>query len=184
MNAVPTNRQGHIKWLKWLVVLGALAATGLRIGLWSIDSSPTPQADKLPARPPIALADLKDALDAEFAPVVKDGLLRESTGCGVAIGVIDHGLAARVYLRRCTRRFYLPNRLGHQDPYRACPCAACGAGKSQARRAGAPDPFPRHRCRIACDRNHPARPRDSSLGASRHSRQPRAQRSRQSVCRL
>ncbi len=91
MNAVPTNRQGHIKWLKWLVVLGALAATGLRIGLWSIDSSPTPQADKLPARPPIALADLKDALDAEFAPVVKDGLLRESTGCGVAIGVIDHG---------------------------------------------------------------------------------------------
>jgi len=84
------NRQGYIKWLKWLVVLGALAATGLRIGLWSIDSSPTPQA-MLPAQPPIAIADLKPALDAEFASVVKDGLLRESTGCGVAIGVIDHG---------------------------------------------------------------------------------------------
>ena len=27
----------------------------------------------------------------EFAPVVNDGLLRESTGCGVAIGVVDHG---------------------------------------------------------------------------------------------
>ena len=53
--------------------------------------SPTPQAAKLPARPPIALADLQQALDTEFAPVVKDGLLRESTGCGVAIGVIDHG---------------------------------------------------------------------------------------------
>ena len=34
--------------------------------------------------------DLQQALDAEFAPVVKDGLLRPSTGCGVAIGIIDH----------------------------------------------------------------------------------------------
>ena len=85
------NRQGYIKWLKWMVVLGALAATGLRIGLWSLDSSPTSQDAKLPARPPIALADLQAALDTEFAPVVNDGLLRESTGCGVAIGVVDHG---------------------------------------------------------------------------------------------
>ncbi|MGB9379924.1 serine hydrolase, partial [Candidatus Binatus sp.] len=85
------NRQGYIKWLKWMVVLGALAATGLRIGLWSLDSSPTSQDAKLPARPPIALADLQPALDQEFALVVNDGLLRESTGCGVAIGVVDHG---------------------------------------------------------------------------------------------
>ena len=85
------NHQRYIKSLKWMVVLGALAATGLRVGLWSLDSSPTPQAAKLPARPPIALADLQHALDAEFTSVVKDGLLRESTGCGVAIGVIDHG---------------------------------------------------------------------------------------------
>src|ERR1700735_4698266 len=91
MCAVSMNRQGYIKWLKWLVVIGALAATGVRVGLWSIGSSPTPQAAKLPARQPIALADLQHALDAEFAPVVKDGLLKESTGCGVAIGVIDHG---------------------------------------------------------------------------------------------
>jgi CubicO group peptidase (beta-lactamase class C family) len=80
-----------IGWLKWLVVLGALAVAGLRIGVWSIDSPPTPETAKLPARPPIALADLEQALDAEFAPVVKGGLLKESTGCGVAIGVIDHG---------------------------------------------------------------------------------------------
>jgi len=86
------NRQGYIKSLKWMVVLGALAATGLRVGLWSLDSSSTPQAAKLPARPPIALADLQHALDAEFAPIMKDGLLRESTGCGVAIGVVDHGV--------------------------------------------------------------------------------------------
>ena len=85
------NRQGYIKWLKWMVVLGALAATGLRVGLWSTDSSPTPQAATLPARAPIALADFKPVLDAEFAPVVKDGLLKQSTGCGVAIGVIDNG---------------------------------------------------------------------------------------------
>ena len=84
------NRRGYTKWFKWMVVLGALAAAGLRLGLWSIDS-PTTRAAKLPARPPIALADLRQALDAEFAPVVKDGLLRESTGCGMAIGVIDHG---------------------------------------------------------------------------------------------
>jgi D-alanyl-D-alanine-carboxypeptidase/D-alanyl-D-alanine-endopeptidase len=83
------NRRGYIKWLKWIVVLGAFAAAGLRIGLWT--SSPTRPAANFPARPPIALADLQQALDAEFAPVVKDGLLRESTGCGVAIGVIDHG---------------------------------------------------------------------------------------------
>ena len=85
------NYQGYIKSLKWMVVIGALPATGLRVGLWSLDS-PTPQAAKLPARPPIALVDLRHALDAEFAPVVSDGLLRESTGCGVAIGVIDHGV--------------------------------------------------------------------------------------------
>jgi D-alanyl-D-alanine-carboxypeptidase/D-alanyl-D-alanine-endopeptidase len=85
------NRQGYIKSLKWMVVIGALAATGLRVGPWSLDSSSTPQAAKLPARAPIALADLRSALDAEFAPIVKDGLLRQSTGCGVAIGVIDHG---------------------------------------------------------------------------------------------
>jgi D-alanyl-D-alanine-carboxypeptidase/D-alanyl-D-alanine-endopeptidase len=83
------NRSDYIKWFKWIVVLGALAAAGLRLGLWT--SSPTGQASNLPARPPVSLADLQQALDAEFAPVVKDGLLRESTGCGVAIGVVDHG---------------------------------------------------------------------------------------------
>lgn len=72
-------------------MIGAVAATGLRVGLWGLESSSTPQASKLPAQPPIALADLQHTLDAEFAPVVTDGLLSESTGCGVAIGVIDHG---------------------------------------------------------------------------------------------
>jgi D-alanyl-D-alanine-carboxypeptidase/D-alanyl-D-alanine-endopeptidase len=84
------NRRGYINWFKWMVVIGAFAAAGLRLGLWSIDSS-APRASKLPARPPIALADLQHTLDAEFAPIAKDGLLRESTSCGVVIGVIDHG---------------------------------------------------------------------------------------------
>jgi D-alanyl-D-alanine-carboxypeptidase/D-alanyl-D-alanine-endopeptidase len=83
------NPPNYIKWLKWIVVLGAFAAAGLRLGLWT--SPPTRLAANFPARPPIALADLQQTLDAEFAPVVKDGLLRESTGCGLAIGVIDHG---------------------------------------------------------------------------------------------
>jgi serine-type D-Ala-D-Ala carboxypeptidase/endopeptidase len=88
---ISVTRQGYIKSLKWMVVLSALAATGLRVGLYSLNSSPTPQAPKLPARPPIALADLHHALDTEFAPIVTDGLLSDSTGCGVAIGIVDHG---------------------------------------------------------------------------------------------
>ena len=97
------NRRDYIKWFKWIVVLGAFAAAGLRLGLLSIGSSPTHQAANLPARPPVALADLQQALDAEFAPVVKDGLLRESTGCGVAIGVVDHG-QRRIFTYGAARR--------------------------------------------------------------------------------
>lgn len=84
-------RATYVKWLKFGVVLGALAFAWLRVGVWSIDTSSESGADKLPARPPIALAELGRSLDAEFAPVVKDGLLKQSTGCGVAIGIIDHG---------------------------------------------------------------------------------------------
>jgi serine-type D-Ala-D-Ala carboxypeptidase/endopeptidase len=85
------TRSAYIKALKALVVMSALAFAGLRIGLFNIGSPTPPQSDKLAARAPIALADLKPALDAEFAPAVKEGLLKESTGCGIAIGVIDHG---------------------------------------------------------------------------------------------
>jgi len=83
--------RAYIKWLKAIVVLSVLLVAGLHIGAWSIDSWSAPRAAKLPARSPIALNDLQQALDTEFAPVVKDGLLRPSTGCGVAIGIIDHG---------------------------------------------------------------------------------------------
>jgi serine-type D-Ala-D-Ala carboxypeptidase/endopeptidase len=83
--------RGYIKWLKAIVVVSVLLVAGLHIGAWSIDSWSAPRAAKLPARSPIALNDLQQALDAEFAPVAKDGLLRPSTGCGVAIGIIDHG---------------------------------------------------------------------------------------------
>jgi D-alanyl-D-alanine-carboxypeptidase/D-alanyl-D-alanine-endopeptidase len=83
--------RGYIKWLKAIVVVSVLLVAGLHIGAWSIDSWSAPRAAKLPARSPIALNDLQQALDTEFAPVVKDGLLRPSTGCGIAIGIIDHG---------------------------------------------------------------------------------------------
>ena len=82
--------RGYITWLKAIVVLSVLLVAGLHIGAWSIDSLSAPRASRLPARPPIGLNDLQQALDAEFAPVVKDGLLKPSTGCGVAIGIIDH----------------------------------------------------------------------------------------------
>lgn len=88
---VSLTRSNAVTSLKALVVLSALAFAAMRIGLWSIDSTPDRQSEKLPARAPIALADLKPALDSEFAPIMKDGLLKESTGCGVAIGVSDHG---------------------------------------------------------------------------------------------
>jgi D-alanyl-D-alanine-carboxypeptidase/D-alanyl-D-alanine-endopeptidase len=85
------TRPSLITALKALVVLGALAFATSRVGLWSIGSWTRPESERLPARAPIALADLKQALDAEFAPIVRDGLLKDSTGCGVAIGIIDHG---------------------------------------------------------------------------------------------
>jgi D-alanyl-D-alanine-carboxypeptidase/D-alanyl-D-alanine-endopeptidase len=88
---VSVTRAGSVAALKALVVLSALAFAASRLGLWSIGSSTKSEPDRLPARAPIALADLKAALDAEFAPVVNDGLLKESTGCGIVIGVIDHG---------------------------------------------------------------------------------------------
>ena len=44
-----------------------------------------------PTSPPVALADLKAALDADMVPVLKDGALAPDTGGGVTIGVIQHG---------------------------------------------------------------------------------------------
>jgi D-alanyl-D-alanine-carboxypeptidase/D-alanyl-D-alanine-endopeptidase len=44
-----------------------------------------------PAGPPVALADLKEVLDREFAPVLDHGVLAKATGSGVVIGVYDHG---------------------------------------------------------------------------------------------
>ena len=88
---VSLTRVRPITALKALVVLGALVVAASRIGLWKVGSSPEQPSAELPARAPISLADLKPALDAEFAPIVKDGLLNQSTGCGVAIGVINHG---------------------------------------------------------------------------------------------
>ena len=88
---VSLTRIRSITALKALVVLGVVVVAASRIGLWTIGSSSEQPPGMLPARAAISLADLKPALDAEFAPIVKDGLLKESTGCGVAIGVIDRG---------------------------------------------------------------------------------------------
>jgi D-alanyl-D-alanine-carboxypeptidase/D-alanyl-D-alanine-endopeptidase len=63
----------------------------MRIGLWSFGSASNTESGRLPARSPIALADLKPILDSEFAPIVNDGLLKPSTGCGLAVGMLDRG---------------------------------------------------------------------------------------------
>ena len=57
---------------------------------------PTPTAiptpEPAPARPPVALDDLKPVLDREMEPVLQRGLLsKASGGGGVVIGVIQHG---------------------------------------------------------------------------------------------
>ncbi|MGO9452203.1 MAG: serine hydrolase domain-containing protein [Candidatus Binataceae bacterium] len=49
--------------------------------------TPTPA----PAMPPVALDNLKPALDRELAPVLEHGLLSPQSGGGLVIGVLDHG---------------------------------------------------------------------------------------------
>jgi D-alanyl-D-alanine-carboxypeptidase/D-alanyl-D-alanine-endopeptidase len=84
------NRQAYIRCAKLLAVLSVIVLAGLQLGRWNIGSSPTPRDDKIPARAPIALTNLQQALDVEFAPILRDGLLKEATGCGIAIGIVDH----------------------------------------------------------------------------------------------
>jgi serine-type D-Ala-D-Ala carboxypeptidase/endopeptidase len=53
--------------------------------------APAPGMVPAPARPPVALAELKPVLDGEFIPVLKSGVLARQTGGGLVIGVLDHG---------------------------------------------------------------------------------------------
>jgi hypothetical protein len=87
---------------------GTLAADGNTIGgTWtpqetavplifartSASAVPTP-VPLSPARPPVALSDLKPVLDRELEPVLRDGLLSTRTGGGLVIGVLDQGQRA------------------------------------------------------------------------------------------
>lgn len=56
----------------------------------SAPAAPAPPK-MLPAQPPVALANLKQVLDQELAPVLSNGVLAKSTAGGLVIGVIDHG---------------------------------------------------------------------------------------------
>jgi CubicO group peptidase (beta-lactamase class C family) len=53
--------------------------------------APHAETDAVPAPAPVGIADLKAVLDAEMAPVLKDGALAPETGGGVTIGVVQHG---------------------------------------------------------------------------------------------
>lgn len=56
----------------------------------SAPAAPAPPK-MLPAQPPVALANVKQVLDQELAPVLSSGVLAKSTAGGLVIGVIDHG---------------------------------------------------------------------------------------------
>jgi len=58
---------------------------------WLPPGAAKPEVKLAPASPPVALADLKPVIDSEFAPVLDHGLLANSTGGGIVIGVYDHG---------------------------------------------------------------------------------------------
>jgi serine-type D-Ala-D-Ala carboxypeptidase/endopeptidase len=65
-------------------------AVPLNFARTSASAVPTP-VPLSPARPPVALNDLKPVLDRELEPVLRDGLLSTRTGGGLVIGVLDHG---------------------------------------------------------------------------------------------
>ncbi len=92
--------------------------------------------------------------------------------------------APRVHLRRRARRFDLRDRLCHENLHRTRTRATRGTEENQSRRTATPDSLPGPRGEIDRRRNHPARSRDSSLGASKRPRQSPAERSEQPVCRL
>jgi D-alanyl-D-alanine-carboxypeptidase/D-alanyl-D-alanine-endopeptidase len=56
-----------------------------------IQLAPASDMVPAPARPPVALADLKPVLNRELTPVLNRGVLAQSTGGGLVIGVLDHG---------------------------------------------------------------------------------------------
>ena len=51
---------------------------------------PPPTFD--PALPPVAAADLQSVLDKDLAEALKSGQLAPSTGAGVSIGIVEHGV--------------------------------------------------------------------------------------------
>jgi CubicO group peptidase (beta-lactamase class C family) len=51
---------------------------------------PSPTYD--PALPPVAAADLQSVLDKDLAEALKSGQLAPSTGAGVSIGIVEHGV--------------------------------------------------------------------------------------------
>jgi CubicO group peptidase (beta-lactamase class C family) len=53
-------------------------------------SVPPPTYD--PAMPPVSLADLQSVLDKDLAEALKGGQLAPSTGAGISIAVVDHGV--------------------------------------------------------------------------------------------
>ena len=57
-----------------------------------IAAKPIPPPKYDPALPPVNAAELKDALDKDLSEALKSGELAQSTGAGVSIAVVEHGV--------------------------------------------------------------------------------------------
>jgi serine-type D-Ala-D-Ala carboxypeptidase/endopeptidase len=60
--------------------------------LTALTAKPPPEPVFDPAMAPVAVADLQSVLDRDLAVALKSGELAPSTGAGVSIGVIEHGV--------------------------------------------------------------------------------------------
>jgi len=70
----------------------ALNFTRQAAALAAATAPPPPPPTYDPALPPVAAADLQSVLDKDLAEALKSGQLAPSTGAGVSIGVLEHGV--------------------------------------------------------------------------------------------
>jgi D-alanyl-D-alanine-carboxypeptidase/D-alanyl-D-alanine-endopeptidase len=70
----------------------ALNFTRQAAALAAAPAPPPPPPTYDPAMPPVAAADLQSVLDKDLAEALKSGQLAPSTGAGVSIGIVEHGV--------------------------------------------------------------------------------------------
>jgi D-alanyl-D-alanine-carboxypeptidase/D-alanyl-D-alanine-endopeptidase len=71
----------------------ALNFTRQQVAITAAAAQPPPPPTFDPALPPVAAADLQSVLDKDLAEALKSGQLAPSTGAGVSIGIVEHGIS-------------------------------------------------------------------------------------------